>query len=141
MGNKIAENFVATNVFQGRTGNTTTWTGVLPANGVRNISFVALVKMADAADLTFTLGTADDAAGTNAAALTINVPIYKDNVRLSADAKAFTEGAATGSFIYVIEVPAIIIPEGKYIGGALSGSGNVANIISVVAFYDGYYKP
>lgn len=136
---KISEQYNVQTLFFGRTGDTTTWTGILPANGVQSISFVSFVKMANAADLTLTIQTADDASGTNATALSVNVPVYKDGVRLS-DAKAFTEGASTGQFVYVIEVPAIIIPTGKYIGAVLSGSGNIANIITTAAFIDQYYS-
>lgn len=138
--NKISENFTVKNLFNARTGTTTTWTGILPANGVRNISIVSIVSMGNAADLTLTVQTADDNAGTSAADLTVDCPVYKNGVRL-ADAKAFTEGAVTGTFVYAIEVPASIIPEGKYIGAVLSAGGNADNIITTTAYLDTYYKP
>lgn len=123
----------------GTAGNSTTYVGYLPANGVEKISFVIPITMGNSADETITIQTADDSSGTNATALTQNCPIWKDGVRMT-DAKGFTETAASGKFVYVIEVPAILIPAGKYIGAVQSETGSASSIYSVLAFENTYYK-
>lgn len=139
---RISENFQipgAQVLNNGTAGNSTTYVGYLPAEGVKNISIVVPITMANAADETITVKTADDAAGTNATALTENIQVYKDGVRAT-DAKAFTETAATGTYVYVFEVPAAIIPDGKFIGVVQSETGSASNIYSALAFEDSYYK-
>lgn len=125
------------------TADTTTFVGYLPANGVRSLSILCVAEMGNAADMTITVNTADDAAGTNATALTVTVPIYKATsgaawVRQT-DAKAFTETAATGTFLYSFEIPASIVPETKYIG-VFADSGNASNVYSAIVLEDTYYK-
>ena len=138
----ISENFTlpgAQVLNHGTAGNSTTFVGYLPSQGVRSISIVVPITMGNAGDETITVKTADDASGTNPTVLTQNIPIYKDGVRAT-DAKAFTETAATGNFVYVFEVPASIIPEGKYIGVVQSETGSASSIYSAIAIEDPYYK-
>jgi hypothetical protein len=119
-------------------GNVTTNVSYLPTAGIEAISFVCLVTMGNATDMTITFKTADDTSGTSATALTQNVPIWRNGVRGS-DAKAFTESEATGDFVYVVEVPASIIPAGKYIG-CYADAGNSSNKYSVVAMEAKYHN-
>lgn len=141
--NNFAELFNATVLQFATTGDGAGWVGFLPANGVRKVTVECLVKMANAADMTLTLQTADDASGTNATALIQNVPIWKATSGSAparqTDAKSITETAATGTFIYTFEVPASIIPSTKYLG-IVSDAGNAANIYCATAYEDKYYK-
>ena len=140
--NYMIERFKATGstVMQfATTGDGGAYAGYVPTPGVAVISVLAIIKMANAADMTLTLKTDDDGAGTNATALTENVPIWKNWVRLAADAKAITETAATGTFIYAFQVPAIIIPDDKYLSIA-SDAGNAANVYTAFAMEDVYNK-
>lgn len=123
----------------GTAGNDTTYVGYLPAGGNQTITIVVPITMGNAADETITVKTADDAAGTNPTALTANVVIYKDGVRQT-DAKAFTETAATGTFVYSFEVPASLVPGGKYIGVVQSEAGSASSKYSAIAIETPYYK-
>lgn len=139
----IAEKFNSVVLQHATTADTTTFVGVKPVNGVRNLSIVCIAEMGNAADMTITVKTADDAAGTNPVALTSVVPLYKATSGSAAarqtDAKAFTETAATGTFIYTFEIPAILVPEDKYIG-VYADSGNAGNVYSAIVFEDTTYK-
>lgn len=139
----VAEKFDSVVLQHATTGDGGGFVGYKPAYGVRNISLVCIVEMGNAADMTITVKTADDASGTNATALTVNVPLWKATSGSAAvrqtDAKAFTETAATGTFIYTFEIPAGIVPETKYIG-VYSNTGNAANVYSAIVFEDTYYK-
>ena len=115
--NKIAEFFKApgANVLQhGTAGNSTTFVGYLPTAGIKNISLVVIATMGNSMDMTITVKTADDSSGTNATVLTESAALWKDGVRAT-NANAFTEGAATGTYVYIFEIPAIIIPADKYL--------------------------
>jgi hypothetical protein len=138
--NKLSESFHIHTLNHGTAGNSTTYVGYLPTQGVRNISIFVPITMGNGNDETITVRTADDSSGTNAAALAANVPIYKDGARVATDAKAFTETAATGTFLYVFEVPASLVPEGKYIGVVQSETGSASSIYSAFAIEDTYYK-
>jgi hypothetical protein len=94
--------------------------------------------MGNAADMVLTPKTADDAAGTNAAALAYDVPVWVDNARQT-NAKAHTVADAAGTFVVVFAIPSDIIPEGKFVGLSC-GASDVANFLSVVAFKDTYYS-
>jgi hypothetical protein len=110
---------------------------ILPT-GTRCVYLVAHVAMGNAADLVLTPKTADDATGTNAAALAVNVPIWENTTRQT-DAKAHTVDDASGSFVVVFCIPSSIIPEGKYVGLSY-GNSHADNILSVVAYKDVYHK-
>jgi hypothetical protein len=133
----ISEKFIPIPLHVGRTGNSTTFAGVKPATGVENVTILSAVNMAVLTDLTANINTADDATGTNATAITSNVPIYRAGTRKT-DAKTFTEASGfTGMVSYAVEVPAIIVPEGKYVGLALS-AGATGNTISSIALLETY---
>jgi hypothetical protein len=109
---------------------------------VKKINLFCLYYMAHASDVILTVKTADDAAGTNAAALTENVPMWIEETRL-ADGKSLTLAnatyAPTANYTAIIQVPAIIVPAGKYLGCYLT-AGNTNNKLTVVAFEDTYYS-
>lgn len=127
------------NVLQhGVAGNVETFVGFLPSGGVRNISLVIVGTMGDATDMNITVKTADDSAGTNPVALSINVPIWKDNVRQD-NAKAVAFTASTGTYTFVVEVDAALVPADKYIG-VYADAGNASNKYTAIAFEDTYYK-
>lgn len=137
----IAEKFYApgANVLQHATaGNVTTFVGYAPTAGVKTVSLFVIATMGNATDMTITVKTADDSSGTNAAVLTEVVPLYKDGAKQTS-AKAFTEGAATGTYVYVFEVPAIIIPASKYLG-VYADAGSASNKYTAIAIEDTYYK-
>jgi hypothetical protein len=137
----IAEKFFADGdniLCHGVAGNVETFVGYLPTAGVKTISFLIPITMGNATDMTITVKTADDAAGTNATALTENCPVYRDGVKQTA-AKAVTESEASGDYFHVIEIPAIIIPDGKYIG-VYADAGSASNKYSAIALEDTYYK-
>ena len=137
----IAEKFFADGdniLCHGVAGNVTTFVGYLPTKGIDSINFLIPITMGNAADMTITIKTADDTSGTNATALTANCPVYRDGVRQS-DAKAVTETQASGDYFHVIEVPAILIPEGKYIG-VYADAGSASNKYSAIALEDHTYK-
>lgn len=137
----IAENFFADGdniLCHGVAGNVTTMVAYLPTAGVKTISFLIPITMGASNDMTITIKTCDDASGTSATALSENCPVYRDGVKQTA-AKAVTETEATGDFFHVIEVPASIIPAGKYIG-AYADSGSASNKYSCIALEDTYYK-
>jgi hypothetical protein len=122
----------------GTAGNTSTFVGYLPANGVDTISFVCPVTMGDGTDLVVEVKTANDSSGTSATALTATVPLYKDGVKQTS-AKSFTEASSSGTYVYILEVPAILIPDGKYIG-IYASAGGAGSKYSCIAIEDTYYK-
>jgi hypothetical protein len=127
------------NVLQHKTaGNSTTFVGYLPTKGIRSVSLLCIAEMGNSTDMTITVKTADDSSGTNPTVLTQNVAVYKDGVKLTA-AQAFTETAATGKTVYLIEIPASIIPADKYVG-VYADSGSASNGYTVIAIEDTYYK-
>lgn len=137
----IAEKFFADGdniLHHGVAGNVETFVGYLPTAGVSTISFLIPFTMGNSTDAVITIKTADDSSGTNAAVLTEDCPYYINGVKQTA-AKAATEDDATGDFFHVIEVPASIIPAGKYIG-AYANAGSASNKFSVIALEDTYYK-
>jgi hypothetical protein len=134
----IAEKFKGTVLHCGVGGATETFSGYLPTAGVSMISFLIPIKMGAGTDMTITIKTADSAAGSTPVALTEVCPVYRDGVKQTS-AKAVTETAATGSYFHVIEVPAGIIPAGKYIG-AYADAGSGSNLFGVIALEDTYYK-
>lgn len=132
-----------------RAGNDTTEVGYLPVAGLDMISIVCPVVMGNATIVTLTLATADDASGTNTTALTTNVAswIYNStypNGNRQTDAKAASVPAAnyTSSILnnfLVFEVPAIIVPSGKYLG-IKCNSGSASNYYTAIVIEDRYYK-
>lgn len=112
---------------------------VLPTAGSSVAVLRCLVTMGNATDLVLTPKTADNATGTNAAALASNVPVFVNGVAQTA-AKAATVGDATGNFIVDFVIDPKLIPDGKYIGMSYANSdaGNLmcCEIIESVA-----YKP
>lgn len=137
----IAEKFFADGdniLANGVAGNVETFVGYLPTPGVDTISIVIPITMGNSTNMTITVKTADDTAGTNATALTANCPVYRNGVKQTA-AKAVTETEATGDFFHVIEVPAILVPTDKYIG-VYADAGSASNKYTAVAIEDTYYK-
>ncbi|SHH86733.1 hypothetical protein [Desulfosporosinus lacus] len=112
---------------------------VLPTGGAKSQILRCIVTMGDATDLVLTPKTADDAAGTNAAAVAADLPIYVNGVRQT-DAKAYTVADATGNFIVDFVVDPAIIPTGKYIGMSY-GNSNAANLMCATIVEDVAYKP
>lgn len=144
----IAENFkiIGTHIIQHyRAGNVTTELDYLPTKGCDMISIVCPVLMGNATIVTLTLKTAADAAATSSTALTENVHVWLNGVQL-ADAKAgsvpaayYTYGGIYLKNVLVFEVPAIIVPEGKYLGIACN-AGSANNYYTAVAIERTYYK-
>lgn len=112
---------------------------LLPTPGAKSQILRCMVTMGDATDLVLTPKTADNATGTNAAALSADVAIYKDGVRQTA-AKALTVGDATGNFIVDFVIPPQIIPDGKYIGMSY-GNSHASNLMCAMLIEDVAYKP
>ena len=137
----IAEKFFADGdniLHHGTAGNVTTFVGYLPTAGIDTISFLIPITMGNATDMTVTIQTADDTAGTNATALTETCPVYRDGTKGTA-AKAVTESQSSGDYFHVIEVKANLIPAGKYIGCSCD-AGSASNKFSAIAMEDTYYK-
>lgn len=124
-------------LFNGQVTGTGDAKGVLPA-GSNGISVLCLVTMANAADLVLSIVSADDADGTTPVAVTENIPIFKNDVRQT-DAKTFTVDDASGVFTVVFNIPAVLIPAGKYICLSFANS-NDANILSAIALDDAYHE-
>ena len=124
-------------LFHAETTATGDEVGFLPAKS-DVVYIVAVVTMGNAADLTLTVKTADDAAGTNTTALTENIAIYADDVRQT-DAKAYAVTASTGDFTVVFCVPTILVPKDKYLGISYANS-DAANILTVQCFEDTYHN-
>jgi hypothetical protein len=91
----------------------------------------AVAAMGNAADMVLTLKSADDATGTNATALTFNVPAYVDGVRAGA-VKAYTVTKDSGNEVVDFCVDPALIPDGKFIGIHV-GISNTANLVSTTA--------
>lgn len=112
---------------------------LLPTGGAKSAIVRVIATMGEATDLVLSLKTADDATGTNAAAIAQDVPIYKNGVRQT-DAKAFTIGDASGNFIVDFVVDPALIPDGKYIGVSY-GNSNAANLMCALLIEDVAYQP
>lgn len=124
-------------LYNGKATGTADEVGILPAKS-SVVYIVASVLMANAADLTLTVKTADDAAGTNTTALTANIPVFVNDVKQT-EAKGYAVTAASGTFVVVFCVPTIIVPADKYVGLHFANS-NAANILSAIAIEDTYYN-
>lgn len=112
---------------------------VLPTAGSSLATLRCLVTMGNAADLVLTPKTADDAAGTNAAELASNIPIFVNGVRQT-DAKAATVSDATGNFIVDFLIDPKLIPSSKYVGMSY-GNSNAANLMCCEIIESVAYKP
>lgn len=112
---------------------------LLPTGGARSAIVRAIVTMGNAADLVLSLKTADDAAGTNAAAIAENVPIYVNGVAQTA-AKTNTVSDSSGNFVVDFVVDLSLVPAGKYLGLAY-GNSDVANLMTALLIEDVAYKP
>jgi hypothetical protein len=125
-------------LFNGKTTATAAAVGILPKPG-KSIAIVCSVTMANAADLTLSVVSADDAAGTTPVAITEVVPVYVNDVR-QADAKshAITEASVVGKTV-VFCIPSNIIPADKYLCLSYANS-DVANILSAIAIEDTIYE-
>lgn len=135
-----------TNVIQhGVAGNSTTERGYLPTQGIKMILVVCPITVGHGTAITLTLKTADDAAGTNTTALTENVPNWINNVKQTAAKAAALPNTYYGlggiylKNVVVFQVPANLVPEGKYLGIACD-NGNASNMYSAIALEDTYYK-
>ena len=110
-----------------------------PSPGAKSQILRCIVTMGNAADLVLTAKTADDAAGTNAAALAADVPIFKDGIAQTA-AKALTVGDATGNYIVDFVIDPAIIPAGKYVGMSYANS-HASNLMCCLLIEDAVYQP
>lgn len=148
----IAEKFYApgANVLHHyRAGDSATLVGILPQSGVETISIMAIVTMTHGTDMVMTLLTADDNAGTTPIALMGKINVWKDGVKATpttefttaaaAIATTVTEAAASGTYVYVFEIPSVIIPEDKYLCFGLIAGGNNGNHATVVVLEDVHY--
>lgn len=133
----VLEKIKASALFHAAGTGAADYKGLKPV-GSNGVVLLALVTMANAADLALSVVSADDADGLNPVAITENVPIFVDNVRESADAKSYTITAATGTFLVAFCVPAVLIPAGKYL--CLSnGVSHADNVLSAIALNDAYH--
>lgn len=112
---------------------------VLPSAGSSLAVLRCIVTMGDATDLVLTPKTSDDAAGTNAAAVAADLPIYKNGVKQTS-AKALTVGDASGNFIVDFIIDPKIIPAGKYIGMSY-GNSHASNLMCCSIIESVAYKP
>lgn len=110
-----------------------------PTAGASSIDIRCIATMGNAADLVFTLYTADDTSGTNPVVIAADVPIFVDGAAVTA-AKANTIGAATGNFIVDFIIDPALIPAGKTIGVAY-GNSDASNIACALLVEDCPYKP
>ena len=113
---------------------------VLPTPAASRITVRCLATMGNAADLTLSLKTADNAAGTNAAAVAVDVPIFVNGVREATDAKSYAVTEATGNFIVDFIVDPALIPDDKYIGVHYADS-NAANLVVCEVIENVAYRP
>lgn len=125
-------------LFNGAVTGTGDAKGIKPTAGSNSVTILALITMANAADLTLSIVTADDADGTTPVAIAKEVIVYKNDVRQT-DAKSFAVTDASGSFTVAFCVPSVLIPAGKYICLSFANS-NDANILSAVALDQAYYS-
>ncbi len=112
---------------------------LLPTPGAKSQILRCIATMGNAADLVLTPKTADDATGTNAAAVAEDLPIFKDGVAQTA-AKSLTIGDATGNFIVDFVIDPSIIPAGKYVGMSYANS-DAGNLMTCLLIEDAAYKP
>jgi len=125
-------------LFNGQVTGTGDAKGVKP-NGSNGVVILCAVTMGNAADLTLSIVTADDADGTNPVAITRNVAIFEDDIRQSSDAKSHAITASTGVFTVAFCIPSILIPTDKYLCLSFANS-NDANILSAIALDDTYHE-
>lgn len=125
-------------LFNGAVTGTGDAKGVKPV-GSQSVAIQCMVTMANAADLTLSIVTADDADGTTPVAITENVPVFVGNARQASDAKSYAVTDASGSFLVAFCVPSILIPEDKYLCLSFANS-NDANILSAIAIVDETYN-
>ena len=112
---------------------------LLPTGGAVAINVRVIAKMGNAADLALSLKTADDAAGTNAAAYPVNTKIYVDGVR-QADGVVHTITDATGNFIVDFCVDPSLVPAGKFLGISY-GASNASTFLAAEMIEDVAYAP
>lgn len=110
-----------------------------PTPGTMGLTLRAIVKMGDATDVAISLKYADNAAGTNATAWPVNVPVYVNGIRQT-DAKAHTVEDATGNFIVDFCVDPGTVPAEKLIGLSYANSHN-SNLLAAELIEDVAYKP
>jgi hypothetical protein len=122
-------------------GDQTTKACYLPTAGISIINLLVIDYIAASADVVLNVCTADDSSGTNAATLSENVPMWVEGTRQD-DGKALTiayaDYAPTANYTAIIQVPAIIVPDGKYLGCYLT-AGNASNLLNVIAIEETYY--
>lgn len=123
-------------LFNGQVTGTGDAKGILPATGSNGLIVSCIVTMANAADLALSIVTADDADGATPVAITENIPIFVDDVRQT-DAKSYTETSASAVKTVIFCVPAVLIPEGKYLCLSFANSNDL-NILSAQVFDDAY---
>lgn len=111
-----------------------------PTGGTQGITLRTVATMGNAADLALSLKYADDAAGTNATAWPVNVPIYVNGVREAANAKEYTITPATGNFIVDFIVDPATVPQGKFVGLSYGNSHN-STLMTALMIEDVAYRP
>jgi len=123
-------------------GNATTYVGYLPTYGVKTINMFCWMYFANATAAVVNVQYADDSSGTNATAIAETVNVWLEGTKGTA-AKALTFPATlttSANYTGVIQVPANLVPAGKYIGLALTAGGNSNNLLYAIAIEDTYYK-
>ena len=125
-------------LFNGQVTGTGDVKGVKPTLGSNSVCILAIVTMANAADLALSIVTADDADGTTPVAIADNIPVFVNDVRQD-DAKAHTFTDADSVNTVCFCVPSILIPAGKYLCLSFANS-NDANILSALAIDDAYHE-
>jgi len=110
----------------------------LPTPGVMGITLRAICNRASSKDVTVTLKTATDAAGTSAADYPVDVPIYLDGVRKD-NGKSITTPTTDGKYIVDICIDPATIPDGAFIG--LHCAAASASSVAVEMIEDVAYKP
>lgn len=112
---------------------------LVPTAGTMGINLRAVATMGNAADMTLTLKSADNATGTNAVDFATDVPLFVGGVR-QANANSFIVTNDTGSEIVDFCVDPGLIPDGKFVGIHVALS-NVANLVCTTAIEDSTDKP
>jgi hypothetical protein len=116
----------------------------LPTPGAVAIVVRANAKMGNAADLVLSLKYADDAAGTNATAWPVNVPIFKTDKNVasaySTSAKAYTLDESTGDYVVDFCIDPATVPAGKYVGVSYAKS-NAGTLLTTTIIEELGYRP
>lgn len=102
--------------------------------GTNGLTIFSIVTMANAANLTLSVKTADDADGANSVDISEDVYIYVDDVRQD-NGKSYEITDNTGVFTVSFCVDPLLIPDGKFLCLENSAS-NALNVISSLIIDD-----